>query len=44
MLAERGCNMQKEYIENIAKLLNECNDLELLDFILQLLNASSDTQ
>ena len=40
MLAERSCNMQKEYIENIMKILNECNDIELLDFILQLLQKS----
>lgn len=33
--------MQKEYIETIIKLLNECNDIELLDLILQLLQKSS---
>lgn len=29
---------KKEYIAEICKLLNDCNDLSLLDLILQLLN------
>lgn len=32
--------MKEEYITAIKKLLQECNDLELLDLILQLLGKS----
>jgi hypothetical protein len=32
--------MQEEYIKTITKLLHECRDLELLDFIMQLLQKS----
>ena len=32
--------MCEEYINTIIKLVNECNDIELLDFIMQLLQKS----
>lgn len=32
--------MQEEYKRTIIKSLEQCNDMELLDFILQLLNKS----
>lgn len=32
--------MQKEYIDLIINLIRECNDIELLDFIMQLLQKS----
>lgn len=32
--------MKEEYITNIIQLMQQCNDLELLDFILRLLNKS----
>lgn len=32
--------MREEYINTIIKLVNECNDIELLDFIMQLLQKS----
>lgn len=32
--------MQEEYIKNIIKLLRECRDLELLDFVMRLLQKS----
>lgn len=32
--------MKEEYITNIIQLMQQCNDLELLDFIFQLLNKS----
>lgn len=32
--------MHEEYINTIVKLVNECNDIELLDFIMQLLQKS----
>jgi hypothetical protein len=32
--------MHQEYIEAIAKLLNKCKDIELLDLILKLLQKS----
>lgn len=34
--------MKKEYISAITKLLNECNDLEMLEIIFQLLKKSND--
>lgn len=33
--------MQEEYINTIVKLVNQCNDVELLDFIMQLLQKST---
>lgn len=33
--------MKKEYIETIIQLVQNCNDIELLDFVLQLLQKSS---
>lgn len=33
--------MKEDYIETIKMLLNECEDLELLDFIFQLLHKAS---
>ena len=30
--------MQKEYAKAINQLINQCHDIELLDFIYQLLN------
>ena len=33
--------MQKEYIPQINKLLHECDDIELLEIILQLLHKAS---
>ena len=33
--------MTKEYIETIIQLVQNCNDIELLDFVLQLLQKSS---
>ena len=33
--------MQEEYINTIHKLLQECSDIELLDFIMQLLQKST---
>ncbi len=32
--------MREEYIEKIVEKMNLCNDLSLLDFILQLLQKS----
>ena len=32
--------MREEYIITITQLLNECNDIELLDFVMQLLQKS----
>lgn len=32
--------MKKEYLAEIKKLLKNCNDIELLDFIMQLLKKS----
>ena len=32
--------MKEEYINSINNLLQQCNDIELLDLILQLLNKS----
>ena len=32
--------MQNEYIDSIINLIRECNDIELLDFIMQLLQKS----
>ena len=33
--------MKEEYIKQILELANQCNDLSLLDFVLQLLQKSS---
>lgn len=32
--------MHQEYIDTIVKLINKCNDVELLDLILKLLQKS----
>jgi len=32
--------MHQDYIDAIVKLLNQCNDIELLDLIIQLLRKS----
>ena len=37
----KGAKMKEDYIETIKRLLNECEDLELLDFIFQLLHKAS---
>ena len=33
--------MKQEYINNIINLLNKCDDIELLDLILKLLQKSN---
>ena len=33
--------MKEEYIQQIIELMNQCNDVSLLDLILQLLQKSS---
>jgi hypothetical protein len=37
LLSERSANMQQEYIIEIIELLQKCEDISLLDLILQLL-------
>lgn len=34
-------NMKKAYIEEINKLLNNCDDISLLDFVFQLMVKES---
>lgn len=33
--------MKEEYIQQIIELMNQCNDISLLDLIMQLLQKSS---
>ena len=37
----RCCQVQQEYIDLIINLIRECHDIELLDFIMQLLQKST---
>lgn len=39
-LVEGDLHMKQEYITAIIELLNQCNDIELLDLILKLLQKS----